>query len=83
MLTMLCVRNQIELHLVPTAQGTLRFEAAREVAGPAHESLSGAHDEASNACPHCGREGEITERVGDDLLRCGNAACGRLIFPIR
>jgi membrane associated rhomboid family serine protease len=82
-LTMLCVRNQIDLHLVQTAKGTLRFETAPKQQGLATEHLSGAIDAPLNSCPYCGSEGEPTERVGDNLLRCGNTACGRLIFPAR
>jgi len=81
-LTMLFIRDHLEHRLVRDRDGALRFEQTAE---PVEEVAGGEPSLAPEArlpdtCPYCGDAVGEEQRIADNLLRCGNPGCERMIY---
>ena len=84
-LTMLFMKNHTAGELVETAGGELAFRERDDAADDGPGDIPAALPEpvvegVPEACPYCAAPMDESNRFADNLVRCGNAECERLIY---
>lgn len=81
-ITMLIIGSQTKRRLVER-HGVLRLEDAEESSLPETDSEYAYEQEGEQiapACPQCGASLDEGHKLGDNLMRCPNPDCARLVF---
>ena len=68
--------SKTKQRLVQTRHGDLAFESN----GPPEEEPEEQYEETPQVCSHCGTELSEENRMAENLLRCPNPDCERLIY---